>query len=79
MVVDAELGMPLDLSHWDCLWNDKLDDSGVCAIGFAIASILELNPNPKNAPLIDLRDAFMLKQMVLRLHLPRPLLRRFHG
>jgi len=52
MVVDAELGMPLDLSHWDCLWNDKLDDS-------------ELNPNPKNAPPIDPRDAFMLDETSL--------------
>lgn len=52
MVVDAELGMPLDLSHWDCLWNDKLDDS-------------ELNPNPKNAPPIDTRDAFMLDETSL--------------
>ncbi|KLO12734.1 hypothetical protein SCHPADRAFT_997944 [Schizopora paradoxa] len=49
MVVDAELGMPLDLSHWDCLWNDKLDDA-------------ELNPDPKAVPLIDPKDAFMLDE-----------------
>ncbi|KAI0630665.1 hypothetical protein C8Q77DRAFT_219712 [Trametes polyzona] len=28
MVVDGELGMPLDLSHWDCLWEENGDDSG---------------------------------------------------
>ena len=30
MVVDAELGMPLDLSHYDCLWDDNVDDSRPC-------------------------------------------------
>ena len=28
MVVDGELGMPLDLSRWDCLWEENGDDSG---------------------------------------------------
>lgn len=28
MVVDGELGMPLDLSQWDCLWEENGDDSG---------------------------------------------------
>jgi RNA polymerase II-associated factor 1 len=25
MVVDAELGMPLDLSRYECLWQDDAD------------------------------------------------------
>lgn len=29
MVVDGELGMPLDLSQWECLWEENGDDSGV--------------------------------------------------
>lgn len=29
MIVDAEMGMPLDLSRWECLWEgDDADDSG---------------------------------------------------
>lgn len=28
MVVDAELGMPLDLSLWDCLWDEAADEDG---------------------------------------------------
>ena len=27
MVVDAEHGMPLDLSAYECLWTDDVDDS----------------------------------------------------
>lgn len=27
MVVDAELGMPLDLSYYECLWEEGADDS----------------------------------------------------
>lgn len=30
MVVDAELGMPLDLSFWDCLWNEDGSDPSEC-------------------------------------------------
>lgn len=30
MVVDGELGMPLDLSRWDCLWDESGDDLGTC-------------------------------------------------
>lgn len=30
MIVDAEMGMPLDLSRWECLWEGgDVDDSGV--------------------------------------------------
>ena len=32
MVVDAELGMPLDLSVWDCLWEEGADDSGTSGL-----------------------------------------------
>ena len=28
MVVDGELGMPLDLLRWDCLWDGNGDDFG---------------------------------------------------
>ena len=28
MVVDGELGTPLDLSCWDCLWEYNEDNSG---------------------------------------------------
>ncbi|KAI0642319.1 RNA polymerase II-associated [Trametes meyenii] len=47
MVVDGELGMPLDLSQWDCLWEENGDDS-------------ELNPDPKQPPKLDPRDQFLL-------------------
>ncbi|THH05412.1 hypothetical protein EW145_g4810 [Phellinidium pouzarii] len=47
MVVDAELGMPLDLSFYDCLWSEDADES-------------LLNPEPNMAPPVDPKDAFML-------------------
>ncbi|KAM5537103.1 hypothetical protein V8D89_009249 [Ganoderma adspersum] len=47
MVVDGELGMPLDLSRWDCLWEENGDDS-------------ELNPDPNNLPKLDPKDQFLL-------------------
>lgn len=28
MIVDGDLGMPIDLSRWECLWGENLDDSG---------------------------------------------------
>lgn len=28
MIVDAEMGMPLDLSQFECLWDENMDDSG---------------------------------------------------
>lgn len=28
MIVDAELGMPLDMGKWECLWEPDADDSG---------------------------------------------------
>ena len=31
MVVDAECGMPLDLSQWDGLWEPEGNDAGACA------------------------------------------------
>ncbi|KAH8110985.1 RNA polymerase II-associated [Phellopilus nigrolimitatus] len=52
MVVDAELGMPLDLSFFDCLWEEGVDDS-------------QLNPDPNNAPAVDPKDAFMLGDSLL--------------
>ncbi|RPD63949.1 Paf1-domain-containing protein, partial [Lentinus tigrinus ALCF2SS1-6] len=47
MVIDGELGMPLDLSHWDCLWDESGDDS-------------EINPDPHNLPKLDPKDQFLL-------------------
>ena len=28
MIVDAEMGMPLDLSQFECLWDENMDDPG---------------------------------------------------
>ncbi|KAK2463597.1 hypothetical protein APHAL10511_004348 [Amanita phalloides] len=47
MIVDAELGMPLDLGQWECLWEEGADDSA-------------LNPDPENLPKLDPKDAFLL-------------------
>jgi RNA polymerase II-associated factor 1 len=32
MIVDAEMGLPLDLGRWDCLWEDNGDDSGLLCV-----------------------------------------------
>lgn len=34
MVVDADCGMPLDLSHFDSLWDGSQDNMGQSAAGF---------------------------------------------
>ncbi|KAF9454226.1 hypothetical protein P691DRAFT_717588 [Macrolepiota fuliginosa MF-IS2] len=47
MIVDAELGMPLDLGKWESLWEEGADDS-------------TLNPDPLNLPKLDPKDAFLL-------------------
>ncbi|TEB33222.1 hypothetical protein FA13DRAFT_1773421 [Coprinellus micaceus] len=47
MIVDAEMGMPLDLGHWESLWEEEADGS-------------KLNPDPLNPPPIDPKDAFLL-------------------
>ncbi|KAI0729971.1 RNA polymerase II-associated [Fomitopsis betulina] len=47
MVVDGDLGMPLDLSQWDCLWDENVDPS-------------ELNPTEDTAPRPDPKDLFLL-------------------
>lgn len=47
MIVDAELGMPLDLGKFECLWEEGADDSA-------------LNPDPLNLPKLDPKDAFLL-------------------
>ncbi|EAU90178.2 hypothetical protein CC1G_05716 [Coprinopsis cinerea okayama7 len=47
MIVDAECGMPLDLSQFESLWDEGADDSS-------------LNPDPNNLPRLDPKDAFML-------------------
>lgn len=47
MVVDAECGMPLDLSQWDGLWEPEGHDSA-------------LNPDPLDLPLLDDKDRELL-------------------
>ncbi|KAL1748209.1 RNA polymerase II-associated [Schizophyllum fasciatum] len=47
MVVDAECGMPLDLSQWDGLWEPEGNDAA-------------LNPDPLNLPLLDDKDRELL-------------------
>ncbi|EJD43829.1 Paf1-domain-containing protein [Auricularia subglabra TFB-10046 SS5] len=47
MIVDSDLGMPLDLGHWECLWEDKGDLS-------------QLNPSEDQIPEPDPRDLFLL-------------------
>lgn len=64
MVVDADLGMPLDLSFWECLWEEG-DDSGALTIVFVCCKEstdveIELNPSATNLPPVDPKDAFML-------------------
>lgn len=62
MIVDAECGMPLDLSKWECLWQEGADDSGlffpVCSRSH-VQSIVELNPDPDNLPKLDPKDDFL--------------------
>jgi RNA polymerase II-associated factor 1 len=66
MIVDAELGMPLDLGQWECLWEEDTDDSGTPYVSpslFALdilISIEALNPDPGNLPKLDPKDAFLL-------------------
>lgn len=67
MVVDAEFGMPLNLSKWECLWEEDADDSGqpvrihvrdhVKLMGLRVVG---LNPDPTNLPPLDPKDAFLL-------------------
>ncbi|TFK74984.1 RNA polymerase II-associated protein [Pluteus cervinus] len=51
MIVDADCGMPLDLSVYESLWEEDADDS-------------ELNPDPLRLPKSDPRDAFLLGDIV---------------
>ncbi|PVG01919.1 Paf1-domain-containing protein, partial [Serendipita vermifera] len=48
MVVDAEMGMPIDLSRYESLWQEGGDAS-------------QLNPNPDELPPVDLKDEFLLE------------------
>lgn len=69
MVVDGELGMPLDLSQWDCLWEENGDDSGtshrrlpcqdLCSF-LRATTPTELNPDPSRASKLDPLDQFLL-------------------
>ena len=66
MAIDSELGMPLDLSYWECLWGDD-DDSGVAHTSNVHSRTnrftSELNPDARNLPPVDPRDAFMLESI----------------
>ncbi|KAG8836520.1 hypothetical protein FRC18_011197 [Serendipita sp. 400] len=53
MVVDAEMGMPLDLSRYECLWQEGGDP-------------LELNPDPNNPPPVDPKDEFLLEGLSMQ-------------
>ncbi|KIY68885.1 RNA polymerase II-associated protein [Cylindrobasidium torrendii FP15055 ss-10] len=46
MIVDADCGMPLDLSQYECLWDESLDDS-------------VLNPSADILPKLDPRDELL--------------------
>lgn len=59
MVVDAEMGMPLDLSRYECLWQEGGDP-------------LQLNPDPENLPPIDPKDEFMLEGFTMQAGPTRP-------
>ncbi|PCH44148.1 hypothetical protein WOLCODRAFT_90676 [Wolfiporia cocos MD-104 SS10] len=48
MIVDGDLGMPLDLSRWECLWEEHGDES-------------ELNPSADALPDLDPKDQFLLE------------------
>lgn len=64
MVVDAEMGMPLDLGRYECLWQDGGDPLGMCSPLFCLSTnkkSLALNPDPDNLPPVDPRDDFMLE------------------
>lgn len=65
MIVDAECGMPLDLSLWESLWDEDADDSGAwasCTRGSTDTIDLRtaLNPDPDNLPTLDPKDRFLL-------------------
>ncbi|KAI0316020.1 RNA polymerase II-associated [Amylostereum chailletii] len=49
MIVDAECGMPLDLSKWEALWADP-----------ASADDFALNPSPSHMPELDSADQALL-------------------
>ncbi|TFK26199.1 RNA polymerase II-associated protein [Coprinopsis marcescibilis] len=57
MIVDAECGMPLDLSQWESLWEEGADDS--CTF-ISTIQYVTLNPDPNNLPRVDPKDAFLL-------------------
>ncbi|KIY44969.1 hypothetical protein FISHEDRAFT_24425, partial [Fistulina hepatica ATCC 64428] len=48
LIVDAECGMPLDLSHWQGLWDGEGKDTG-------------LNPNPHELPELHPADLALLE------------------
>ncbi|KAJ7252501.1 RNA polymerase II-associated protein [Mycena rebaudengoi] len=57
MIVDAECGMPLDLGKWESLWLEEETDPRWRQLD------AELNPDPKNLPILDPEDAELLEEV----------------
>nr|GAT56828.1 predicted protein [Mycena chlorophos] len=69
MIVDAEMGMPLDLGRWESLWMEE-DENGIVSQENATdirarwaALDAELNPDPNNLPELDPEDAALLEEL----------------
>ena len=63
MIVDAELGMPLDLGQWECLWEEDADDLGTPYASpslFALDLHICIEADLENLPKLDQNDAFIL-------------------
>ncbi|KAJ7066407.1 RNA polymerase II-associated protein [Mycena amicta] len=68
MIVDAEMGMPLDLGRWESLWMEDEGNVGGHETATDIrarwaALDAELNPDPINLPVLDPEDAALLEEL----------------
>ncbi|KAF7308990.1 hypothetical protein MKEN_01099900 [Mycena kentingensis (nom. inval.)] len=69
MIVDAEMGMPLDLGRWEALWMEEGAtgtgmDANTTDIRARWAALdAELNPDPDNLPELDAEDAALLEEL----------------
>jgi RNA polymerase II-associated factor 1 len=73
MIVDADMGMPIDLSRYPRLWDlgDEVEDYGTCLYIYALGTALQLqsaispdlNPDPNNLPELDPKDAFLVSDL----------------
>ena len=71
MIVDAEMGMPIDLSRYPLLWdpNHTGEDYGTHStieLRTVLLSTLpsDLNPDPNNLPELDPKDAFLVSDLL---------------